>query len=61
SSFNPENKNSLEWFVRKVQDRNILSTLRRSLVKAASKSRLYIEYEDRDEMIVAHRDEWKML
>ncbi|GJZ70093.1 zinc finger, CCHC-type containing protein [Tanacetum coccineum] len=50
----PDNKNSLEWFVRKVQDRIVLSTLRKSLVKAASKSRLSIEYEDRDEMIVAH-------
>nr|GEZ21404.1 ribonuclease H-like domain-containing protein [Tanacetum cinerariifolium] len=50
----PENKNSLEWFVRKVQDRIVLSTSRRSLVKDASKSRLFIEYEDRDEMIVAH-------
>nr|GEW16638.1 hypothetical protein [Tanacetum cinerariifolium] len=50
----PENKNSLEWFVRKVQDRIVLSTLRRSLVKAASKSTLSIEYEDRDEMMVAH-------
>ncbi|GJY32788.1 hypothetical protein Tco_0417257 [Tanacetum coccineum] len=49
-----ENKNSLEWFVRKAQDRIVLSTLRRSLVKVASKSRLSIEYEDRDEMIVAH-------
>ncbi|GJT99320.1 hypothetical protein Tco_1094838 [Tanacetum coccineum] len=39
-----ENKNSLEWFVRKAQDRIVLSTLRR----------LSIEYEDRDEMIVAH-------
>nr|GEZ38160.1 hypothetical protein [Tanacetum cinerariifolium] len=50
----PENKNSLEWFIRKVQDRIVLSTLRKSLVKAASKSRLSIEYKDRDEMIVAH-------
>ncbi|GJR26480.1 hypothetical protein Tco_1102712 [Tanacetum coccineum] len=50
----PENKNPLEWFVRKVQDRIVLSTSRRSLVKAASKSRLSIEYEERDEMVVAH-------
>ncbi|GJU07633.1 hypothetical protein Tco_1124063 [Tanacetum coccineum] len=50
----PSNKNSLEWFVRKVQDRIVLSTLRKSLVKAASKSRLSIEYEDTDEMIVVH-------
>ncbi|GJR31065.1 hypothetical protein Tco_1107297 [Tanacetum coccineum] len=49
-----ENSNSLEWFIRKVQDRIVLSTLRRSLVKAASKPRFSIEYEDRDEMIVAH-------
>ncbi|GJW27456.1 hypothetical protein Tco_0044331 [Tanacetum coccineum] len=50
----PENKISLEWFVGKVQNISLLSTLRRSLVMAASKSRLSIEYEDRDEMIVAH-------
>nr|XP_043630420.1 uncharacterized protein LOC122601743 [Erigeron canadensis] len=50
----PENKNSLEWFVRRVQDRIVVSTLRKSLVKAASKSRHSIEYIERDEMIVAH-------
>ncbi|GJR43193.1 hypothetical protein Tco_1311296 [Tanacetum coccineum] len=49
-----ENSNSLELLIRKVQDRIVLSTLRRSLVKAASKPRFSIEYEDRDEMIVAH-------
>ncbi|KAI3523631.1 hypothetical protein L1887_01898 [Cichorium endivia] len=50
----PEDKTSLEWFVRRVQDRIILSTLRKSLVKDANKSRHSIEYIDRDEMIVAH-------
>ncbi|GKB04244.1 hypothetical protein Tco_0832387 [Tanacetum coccineum] len=34
-----ENSNSLELLIRKVQDRIVLSTLRRSLVKAASKPR----------------------
>ncbi|GKA80821.1 hypothetical protein Tco_0787513 [Tanacetum coccineum] len=36
----PENKNSLGWFVRKVQDKIVLKHIE--------------EYEDRDEMIVAH-------
>ncbi|GKE40137.1 hypothetical protein Tco_1463542, partial [Tanacetum coccineum] len=34
----PVNKNSLEWFEGKVQNRSVLSTLRRSLVMASSKS-----------------------
>ncbi|XP_024986393.1 uncharacterized protein LOC112521646 isoform X1 [Cynara cardunculus var. scolymus] len=50
----PENKSSLEWFVRRVQDRIVLSTLRKYLVKDASKSRHSIEYIDRDEMVLAH-------
>ncbi|KAJ9555574.1 hypothetical protein OSB04_010188 [Centaurea solstitialis] len=49
-----ENKSSLEWFVRRVQDRIVLSTLRNSLVKDAMKSRHSIEYVDKDEMVVAH-------
>ncbi|KAI3716431.1 hypothetical protein L1987_67304 [Smallanthus sonchifolius] len=49
-----ENKTSLEWFIRRIQDKIVLSTLRKSLVKDASKSRYSIEYVDRDEMIVAH-------
>ncbi|CAI9265844.1 unnamed protein product [Lactuca saligna] len=49
-----ENKTSLEWFVRRVQDRIILNTLRKSLVKDANKSRHSIEYIDRDEMIIGH-------
>ncbi|PWA41674.1 hypothetical protein CTI12_AA549810 [Artemisia annua] len=32
-----------------------MCTLRKSFVKAASKSRLSIEYEDKDDTIVAHR------
>ncbi|XP_044478729.1 uncharacterized protein LOC123205766 isoform X1 [Mangifera indica] len=53
-----ESQSSLQWFVRNVQDRIILSTLRRFLVKNAHKSsstcRHFFEYLDRDEMIVAH-------
>ncbi|KAK9078957.1 hypothetical protein SSX86_000626 [Deinandra increscens subsp. villosa] len=49
-----EKETSLEWFVRRVQDKIVLSTLRKSLVKAASKSRHSIEYVDKDEIIVAH-------
>ncbi|KAJ0903449.1 hypothetical protein HanPSC8_Chr07g0269961 [Helianthus annuus] len=47
-------KTSLEWFVRRVQDKIVLSTLRKSLVKAASKSRHSVEYVDKDEIIIAH-------
>ncbi|XP_071713463.1 uncharacterized protein [Rutidosis leptorrhynchoides] len=47
-------KNSLEWFVRKVQERIVLNTLRKSLVKAACNSRHSVEYVERDETIVAH-------
>ncbi|KAL5848537.1 hypothetical protein ACOSQ4_006550 [Xanthoceras sorbifolium] len=49
-----ETRTPLQWFVRKVQDRIILSTLRRFLVKAANKSRHFFEYLDRDETVVAH-------
>ncbi|GLU08664.1 hypothetical protein SLE2022_255640 [Rubroshorea leprosula] len=49
-----ERRSSLQWFVGKVQDRIILSTLRRTIVKSASKLRLSFEYIDRDEIIVAH-------
>ncbi|KAK1435363.1 hypothetical protein QVD17_01124 [Tagetes erecta] len=49
-----EKKTSLEWFIRRIQDKIVLSTLRKSLVKAASKSRDSIEYIDKDETIVAH-------
>ncbi|XP_030534059.1 uncharacterized protein LOC115743430 isoform X2 [Rhodamnia argentea] len=44
----------LEWFVRKVQERVILSTLRRFAVKTAARSRHSLEYIDRDETIIAH-------
>lgn len=47
-------KSSLQWFVRKVQDRIILSILRRLVVKDANKSRYSLEYLDKDEIIVAH-------
>ncbi|KAF8034790.1 hypothetical protein BT93_C0954 [Corymbia citriodora subsp. variegata] len=44
----------LEWFVRKVQERVIMSTLRRFAVKTAARSRHSLEYVDRDEAIIAH-------
>lgn len=49
-----EISSSLQWFVRNVQDRIILSTLRRFVVKNANKSRHFFEYFERDEMYVAH-------
>ncbi|KAH7857676.1 hypothetical protein Vadar_015250 [Vaccinium darrowii] len=49
-----EMRSPLEWFVRRVQDRIVLCTLRQLLVKFANKSRHSFEYIDRDEMIVAH-------
>ncbi|XWS09189.1 hypothetical protein CRYUN_Cryun40dG0064500 [Craigia yunnanensis] len=49
-----ETRSSLEWFVGKVQDRIILSTLRRFIVKSTNKSRHSFEYLERDETIVAH-------
>ncbi|XP_028759696.1 uncharacterized protein LOC114746534 isoform X2 [Neltuma alba] len=45
---------SLQWLIRKVQDRVILSSLRRLAVKDANKLRYSLEYLDRDEIIVAH-------
>ncbi|KAL3506441.1 hypothetical protein ACH5RR_031823 [Cinchona calisaya] len=45
---------SLEWFVRRVQDRIVICTLRHFVVKCANKSRHSFEYLDRDEIIVAH-------
>lgn len=47
-------KSSLQWFIQKVQDRIILSTLRHLVVKDANKSRHSLEYLDKDETIVAH-------
>ncbi|KAK7331460.1 hypothetical protein VNO77_25685 [Canavalia gladiata] len=47
-------KSSLRWFIQKVQDRIILSTLRRLVVKEANKSRYSLDYLDKDEIIVAH-------
>lgn len=49
-----ENRCSLEWFVRRVQDRIVLCTLRRFLVKSANCSRHSFDYVDREETIVAH-------
>ncbi|KAL6970980.1 hypothetical protein U1Q18_030659 [Sarracenia purpurea var. burkii] len=48
-----ETRSSLEWFVRQVQNRIVLCTLRRLLVKE-NKSRHSFEYLDRDETIIAH-------
>ncbi|TKY47831.1 hypothetical protein E2542_SST29892 [Spatholobus suberectus] len=45
---------SLQWFIQKVQDRIILSTLRHLVVKDANKSRHSLEYLDKDETIVVH-------
>ncbi|KAL8217321.1 hypothetical protein R6Q57_024158 [Mikania cordata] len=47
-------KTLLEWFIRRVQDKIVISTLRKSLVNAASKKRHFIEYVDKDEIIVVH-------
>ncbi|KAK1381180.1 centrosomal protein of 290 kDa-like [Heracleum sosnowskyi] len=49
-----ETRSPLEWFIRKVQDRIVLSILRRVVVKSANKSRHSIEYIERDDSIVAH-------
>ncbi|KAL8106157.1 uncharacterized protein LOC141680990 isoform X2 [Apium graveolens] len=51
-----ETRSPLEWFIRKVQDRIVLSILRRIVLKSANKSRYRhsIEYIDRDDSIVAH-------
>ncbi|XVF84601.1 hypothetical protein PTKIN_Ptkin17bG0050500 [Pterospermum kingtungense] len=49
-----ETRSSLEWLVGKVQDRIILSTLRRYIVKTTNKSRHSFEYLERDETIIAH-------
>ncbi|XP_055813911.1 uncharacterized protein LOC129883287 [Solanum dulcamara] len=49
-----ENRFSLEWFVKRVQDRIVLCTLRRFLVKSANNSRHSFDYMDREETIVAH-------
>ncbi|KAB1213616.1 hypothetical protein CJ030_MR5G020315, partial [Morella rubra] len=45
-------KSSLQWFVTKVQDRIVLCTLRRLVVKSAHNTRC--DYLDKDEIIVAH-------
>ncbi|PIN23475.1 hypothetical protein CDL12_03803 [Handroanthus impetiginosus] len=47
-------RSSLEWFVRRVQDRIALSSLRRFVVKHSKKSRHSFEYLDREDMLVAH-------
>ncbi|XP_034201130.1 uncharacterized protein LOC117616039 isoform X2 [Prunus dulcis] len=61
-------KSSLQWFVTKVQDRIVLCTMRRLVVKNANKSskskcfhlecinpcRHSLEYLDKDETVVAH-------
>ncbi|XP_045816632.1 uncharacterized protein LOC123909783 isoform X6 [Trifolium pratense] len=45
---------SLQWLIQKLQDRIILSTLRRLVVNDANKSRYSVEYLDKDETILAH-------
>ncbi|XP_038989757.1 uncharacterized protein LOC103706522 isoform X4 [Phoenix dactylifera] len=45
---------SLGWFLRQVQHRILLCTLRRLLVKDANNSRHSFEYSDRDETFTAH-------
>ncbi|XP_027921220.1 uncharacterized protein LOC114179176 [Vigna unguiculata] len=45
---------SLQWFIQKVQDRILQSTLRSLVIKDANKSRYSLEYLDKDETIVAH-------
>ncbi|PIN25790.1 hypothetical protein CDL12_01472 [Handroanthus impetiginosus] len=47
-------RSSLEWFVRRVQDRIALSSLRRFVVKHSKKSRHSFEYLDREDMLLAH-------
>ncbi|CAN4120827.1 unnamed protein product [Withania somnifera] len=49
-----ENRSSLEWFVKSVQDRIVLCTLRRFLVKSANSARHSFDYVDREETIIAH-------
>ncbi|PHT85310.1 hypothetical protein T459_07416 [Capsicum annuum] len=49
-----EKRSSLEWFVKSVQDRIVLCTLRRFLVKSANSARHTFDYVDREETIVAH-------
>ncbi|XP_073024647.1 uncharacterized protein [Primulina eburnea] len=46
-------RSSLEWFVRRVQDRIALASLRRIVVKNA-KSRHSFEYLDKEDTVVAH-------
>lgn len=49
-----ESRSSLEWFIRRVQDRIVVSTLRHFVVKSENNSRYSFEYIDRDEIIIAH-------
>ncbi|XP_042517371.1 uncharacterized protein LOC122091467 [Macadamia integrifolia] len=49
-----EIRSSLEWFVREVQDRIRLCSLRRLVVKCANKSRHTFEYSDRDDTVTSH-------
>ncbi|XP_057766263.1 uncharacterized protein LOC130986763 isoform X2 [Salvia miltiorrhiza] len=49
-----ETRSSLEFLVRRVQDRIAMSSLRRFVVKHANKSRHSFEYLDKEDTIVAH-------
>ncbi|KAL3829297.1 hypothetical protein ACJIZ3_018099 [Penstemon smallii] len=52
--FSIEARSSLEWFVRRVQERIALSSLRQCVVKNSNKLRHSFEYLDREDIIVAH-------
>ncbi|CAM8893368.1 unnamed protein product [Rhodiola kirilowii] len=45
---------TLEWLIRKVQDRIIICALRRNVLKAANSSRYSFEYNDSEEIIICH-------
>ncbi|KAK2389150.1 RNA-directed DNA polymerase (reverse transcriptase)-related family protein [Trifolium repens] len=47
-------KSPLQWLIEKLQDRIILSSLRRLVINDANKSRYSLEYLEKDETIVAH-------
>ncbi|KAL9232764.1 hypothetical protein vseg_007834 [Gypsophila vaccaria] len=49
-----ETRTTVGWLLQKVQDRIILSTLRRLIVNISNSSRHSFEYLDKDESIIAH-------
>ncbi|XP_072963972.1 uncharacterized protein [Typha angustifolia] len=52
--FIPSTTSSLGWFIRQVQHRILLCSLRHLLVKNANKSRHTFKYSDRDETVIVH-------